>query len=199
MILPDIEIWQSFLLGNKSSLEQLLSLHYRSLYNYGSKYTRDTELIKDCIQELFLGLWQRRAKLNREVHPKAYLIASFRRLLHRKLQMENRFLKFKMSGDASAYFNFELSIEDKIIADESLRRQAEKITTLIATLPKRQKEVIYLKFYQNLCRDEIATVMGNNHQTVSNLLQLALKKLRNGLPPDALLLFCSLIIITIAL
>ena len=49
---------------------------------------------------------------------------------------------------------------------------------LLEKLPRRQKEVIYLKFFQELDRDQIAAVMAIAPQTVSNLMQLAIKQLR---------------------
>lgn len=164
--------------GDKQSLEQLMKTHYKSLFNYGSKYSVDAELVKDCIQELFIGLWDRRNNLSTDVNPKAYLIASLRRGLHRKIHSESKFSKYRDEIDKSINFGFEFSIEQKIIDNESLQHLVKKVGVSVSTLPKRQKEVIYLKFFQDLSRDEIAAVMGNNPQTVSNLLQLALKRLR---------------------
>jgi DNA-directed RNA polymerase specialized sigma24 family protein len=48
----------------------------------------------------------------------------------------------------------------------------------IEKLPPRQKEVIFLKFYQGFDRNEIAQAMDITPQTVSNLLQIALNKLK---------------------
>jgi len=178
---PDLHIWQSFLEGDKASFEQLMRLHYKTLFNYGSKYSLDAELVKDCIQELFIGLWDRRLRLSTNVNPKAYLLASLRRALHRKMQAENRLLKFQDKAGSSGFLDFELSVEEKIVGNEDVMLLKKKIASLISNLPRRQKEVIYLKFFQDLSRDEIARVMGNNPQTVSNLLQLALKKMRADL------------------
>jgi len=188
LITSDLHIWQSLLKGDESSLKKLMELHYKSLFNFGSKYSLDAELVKDCIQELFIGLWDRRTRLSTDVNPRAYLMASLRRSLHRKIQSENRFSKYFDNEDASTYFDFELSIEEKIIDNESVYQIAKKISGLVSNLPPRQKEVVYLKFFQNLSRDEIASIMGNNPQTVSNLLQIALKKLRGSLNPISLIL-----------
>lgn len=179
MSVPTVHIWQSVLQGDKAALEQLMQCHYKVLYNYGLKFTPDAELVKDCIQELFTGIWDRRSRLSTEVNPRAYLIASLRRALHRKIVSENRISKYHDKAGTRGYFNVELSVEDKIIHDESLQLLAVKMTALVAALPRRQQEVVYLKFFQELSRDEIAKIMGNNPQTVSNLLQLALKKLRS--------------------
>jgi RNA polymerase sigma factor (sigma-70 family) len=179
LVSSEIHIWRSFLIGDKLSLEQLMKVHYKTLYNFGVKYTTDFELVKDCIQELFLGLWDRRTHLSNNVNPKAYLLASLRRILHRKVQAQNRVVKRNtIAHDFSEYFNFEITIEQKMISDENVLRMSKKISEAIVSLPKRQKEVIYLKFFQNLSRDEIAEIMGNTPQTISNLMQLALKRMR---------------------
>jgi RNA polymerase sigma factor (sigma-70 family) len=178
LIRPDLDIWQAVLQGDKSSFEQLMERHYKALFHYAAKFSTDTELVKDCIQELFIGIWDSRARLSSNVNPRAYLVASLRRALHRKLQVESRISK---AADLSEYFDLETSIEEKLIHSEKTARQAKLISHVVNLLPKRQKEVIYLKFFQDLSRDEIADIMGNSPQTVSNLLQLALKRLRTDI------------------
>lgn len=186
MIISNTEEWQKFIEGDRSAFKQLMQDHYKTLYNYGAKYTTDTELVKDCIQELFIGLWNRKVFLSTNVNPKAYLISSLRRALHRKIQSENRISKYQDSINTLSLFDFDISIEEEFINRETDLLKANKIASLIANLPKRQKEVVYLKFFLNLSRDEIAVVMGNNPQTVSNLLQLAFKKLRGDLTRSSL-------------
>lgn len=163
--------------GDEDSFKQLMKLHVEPLFNYGTKYTEDTELVKDCIQELFVHIWDRKDRLSTEVNPRAYLMASLRRILHRKLQAEERFVRY-VHESSEDYFDFEVSVEQKIINNESTQLLIKKLSGVISTLPKRQKEVIYLKFFQNLSRDEIAEIMDNTPQTVSNLIQMALKRLR---------------------
>jgi RNA polymerase sigma factor (sigma-70 family) len=95
------------------------------------------------------------------------------------VQAQNRAVKHNtIAHDFSEYFNFEITIEQKMISDENVLQMSKKISEAIVSLPKRQKEVIYLKFFQNLSRDEIAEIMGNTPQTISNLMQLALKRMR---------------------
>jgi len=177
VINADTLIWQSLLKGNEAAFEQLMKLHFKALFNYGTKYTSDVELVKDCIQELFLGIWNKRNQLNTDVNPRPYLLASLRRALHRKLQKEGRLL-YNNSGDMSIHFDVEISVEQKIIDSESLLLLKKKMEESLIKLPKRQKEVVYLKYFQNLNRDEIAEIMDIHPQTVSNILQLALKRFR---------------------
>ena len=52
-------LWKTLIEGDRSSFQQLMQLYYEPLFKYGTKFSADTELIKDCIQDLFLNLWVR--------------------------------------------------------------------------------------------------------------------------------------------
>ncbi len=70
---------------------------------------------------------------------------------------------------------------------------AQEIKIQLENLPKRQREVIYLKFFEGLNRDQIAEVMGINDQSVSNLLQMAIKQLKANWNGAVLGLFLAII------
>ena len=165
--------------------------NFRPLFYYGTKFSDDEEMVKDTIQELFIRLWDKKENLSTDVNPKAYLIASLRRALHRKIQSQSRFSNYSELEDNLNYFDMEASAEEKLIEKEVSANKSQKIAANINSLPKRQKEVIYLKFFQEMSRDEISETMSIMPQTVSNLLQLALKKLRTDMNAG-LLVFVSL-------
>lgn len=177
----DTTIWRELISGNKTAFQQLMHQYFRVLFSYGTKFSRDEELVKDTIQELFIRLWDRKAHLAADVNPKAYLLASLRRALHRKTTVQDRFSSYDSLEDSINFFDFELSVEHAFIQKEGSASLAKEIADKVAGLPKRQKEVVYLKFFQEMSRDEISTTMGISPQTVSNLLQSALKKLRSEL------------------
>jgi len=58
------DLWGLFLSGDAHALDVLVKRHYNLLYIYGSKFTYDTCLVKDCIQDLFLDLWRKRMSIN---------------------------------------------------------------------------------------------------------------------------------------
>ena len=55
-----------------------------------------------------------------------------------------------------------------------------RIVELLNELPQRQKEVIYLHYFENMDYTQIAEVMGIRYQSVLNLTQKALQKLRSA-------------------
>jgi RNA polymerase sigma factor (sigma-70 family) len=171
-----IDIWKLFVKGDDRAFRKLIFEHYAVLFNYGSRFTEDRDLVKDAIQDLFLSLWNKRTSLSQPENIKAYLFASLRRSILRKLS-ENRKAKEKV-GDVNTHFDFQVSTEVQYIKEETTANIAKKMAFSIEKLPPRQKEVIFLKFYQGFDRNEIAQAMDITPQTVSNLLQIALNKLK---------------------
>ena len=175
----DLLLWQQFQAGNASALESLMTLYFRILFNYGTKFCANPETIKDFIQELFLHLWENRHKLNAEVHVKAYLLASLRRRIHRGLKSKsNQPFANSLTLELTLDFVLEVSVEDMYIQDEGARALALEVKNQLQNLPQRQREVVYLKFFEGLSREQIGEIMGINDQSISNLLQLALKRLK---------------------
>ncbi|GAB3934852.1 RNA polymerase sigma factor [Larkinella terrae] len=177
-VLPeDHELWQRFKLGNTLAFEALMSKYGRMLFSYGSKYSSDNEFVKDCIQDLFLDLWQKRESLNSTVVVKPYLLASLRRRIHRALEKQR--WQSNTPLDCVEHFSIEFSVEEGLVEDETSRNVVYKVKYLIDQLTKRQQEVIYLKFFQELDREHISAIMSIAPQSVSNLLQAAIKQLKS--------------------
>jgi len=49
--------------GSRTSFDQIYDQLYPSLYNYGYRLCQNEELIKDCIQKVFIDIWQKRDRL----------------------------------------------------------------------------------------------------------------------------------------
>lgn len=171
-------LWQLMLQGDKTALAELMDYYLDALYNYGIRFSVNRTLVEDCIQDLFIGIWQRRDFLNAPLNLKSYLFSSLRRMVLRKAKQLKKLPVVFINENEYHGFDFEFSIEHSMIQQEESRITANKINDLIAALPKRQKEIIYLKFFENLSREEIADIMQISPQAVSNLLQKALKNMR---------------------
>lgn len=172
------KLWREMLTGNVTAYEHLIDRTYDLLFHYGTKFNGDRELIKDCIQDVFLGVWEKREALNPEIPPKPYLLASLRRRLHR-LASRLRMDCMDYYNESDVVFDLEFSAEYQLIESENDRLLASRMTEMLNELPKRQKEAVFLRFYNDLERDEIAMVMDIQPQSVSNLLQEAFKFIKS--------------------
>ena len=163
---------------DEKALEFLMRQYYTSIYNYASKFSKDTALVSDCIQEVFISLWQRRESATSILSLKYYLLRAVKNKLLKALHSSQR--KAELANAENGYeFLQEFSIEKQIIDKQISEEKAERVRQALKKLSKKQQEIIYLKYYQHLDYGQIADLMSINRQSVYNLLHEAIQKLRS--------------------
>lgn len=179
------QLWERFKADDEQAFDQLVLARYRVLYNYATRFTKDRDLIKDCVQDLFLELWNRRKVIVDTPYVTIYLIKALRNNLLCKLRQQQNWFSMSEETTDSAYESLsseELTVEGSWIAEETLANTEQTLRVAVAQLPKRQQEVVFLKFYEGLSNDNIAQVMEVEKQTVANFLYRAMNQLRVTLP-----------------
>ena len=165
--------WSLFLKGDNGALEIIFSDHYKHLYNYGRKLSLDKATVEDSIQELFIDLIKYRKNISATDSVKFYLFKSLRNKIN-LLRSESLELKFDINDNEAGKYN-----ETKY---KSLKVEIDKLSN-------SEREIIYLKFYNNLKNTEIAEVLELKYQTVANHLQNAIVKIRKSANINVFLLF----------
>ena len=183
---PEIELWRQFKAGDESAYIIIYQKYFRILYRYGIKVSNDPEMVKDCIQDLFVDLWNNKKQLSDTDSITFYLWASLKRKIHKVLIKEGQESKAVMEKMAE---NQEGDIQEEMIMGELAFEQRQRITKAMLQLSKRQQEAIQLKFYQNLSNEEIAQKMSIKVEGVYNLISKALSFFRKALFL-LLLIFC---------
>ena len=179
-------LWNSFKQGDWDAYTIMYKEYYGLLNNYGYKFTRNSNLIEDAIHDLFVRLWTTRENLGDPVSVKNYLYKSLRNTLLRKINTEEKYTGI----DTVEYpHGFEISYQDA--AGQAIEQKdfREKVQAVINTLPARQKEIIFLRFYEGLPYDEIADIMSIGINSAYKLLYKALENLQHTLGSSPLLAF----------
>ena len=164
--------------GNREAFLRLYNRHVTLLLNYGISITKSRELVKDCVQDLFLTIWQRRETLGEIESMQAYLLTSLRRLIIYKLKKQD---KTGIREQEYSAGGGDETIEETIIRAEGLQFQQNTILEKVEALPPRQREVIFLRFFAEMSYEEIGQLMELNYQGVRNLVYKAISSLRNTL------------------
>jgi RNA polymerase sigma factor (sigma-70 family) len=168
----DILLWESFRKGDREAFATLFRNHYVTLYRYGGKVTTDLQLLEDCIQELFIELWKTGSRTT-VVSVRSYLLKSLKYKLLRSTR-KKRNTQLPMDRD----LGFEWSHETFLIAEEESADRQQQVLKALEHLSPRQKEIVYLKYYQNLSYEEVSVVMSIKYQVARNLLYQAMKTLK---------------------
>lgn len=171
-------IWDEFRKGSKEALETIYEENYASLYHYGLKFSKDDDLVKDLIHELFIELIDSGSRLSQTDNIRFYLLKAFRNKILRQLS-ENSKVSNKLKE--SSEFNLIDSIESQLIKKEVEEQLQNQIITAIKKLSVKQQEIIYLRFYNDISYQEIAALFGVNIQTVRNLMNRAINSLKEDL------------------
>lgn len=172
----DKALWQSVRKGNDLAFSNLYQRFSNLLFNYGMHFCHNRELVKDCIQELFTTIWNRRESLSDIDSVKYYLFKSFRNLLIQHINRERKLYVDMQEGQES--LAFEASIEDHLVYQDYAKENNGKIASALTKISKRQREILVLKYFNDLSYSEIASLMSITPASAHNLLSKALQCLR---------------------
>jgi RNA polymerase sigma factor (sigma-70 family) len=154
----DYELWQSFKAGSEEAFDRIYNDHFSRLYGYGTRLCSDKALVKDCIQNLFVDLWKSKARLG-DVHSiRHYLFYSLRRSILKEINAEKKYLH---PDELPANYNFEVTFshEHLLVYDQLTVENHQRLNKAFDLLTRRQKEAIFLRFYENLEYAQITEIM----------------------------------------
>ncbi|AKP52975.1 RNA polymerase sigma factor [Cyclobacterium amurskyense] len=177
--LPEVEIWYLIKSGNQQAFSYIYKTFSKDLYKYGHKFTQDTSLIEDVIQDLFVHIWDLKENISIKNSIKFYLFACFRRELIKKVKISN---KNESLEEVHSKFKWEMSFLEILDENQIILESHNKISLALDQIPLRQKEAIYLRYIQELSYDEISKLMNVQVPSVYNLIFKGLKKLKKILP-----------------
>lgn len=168
--------WETLKAGNIQGLKELYNLHHGGLYAYGMVLCQDADRVKDSIHDLFLNIWNNRQGLSIPASGKAYLMVSLRRKIFDRGSKRDQFtIPLEESG---MDHELDLDAEEHWIRSEEESEVQVKLDMAMAQLSERQKEIIHMKYYQQMEYEEIARIMDLNYQSARNLVNRALLVLR---------------------
>lgn len=195
----ELRLWRKFITGDRLAFQELIVSNYRPLVQYGTRFCRDQPFIEDVIQDLFVYLWEHKEDLSdTPASVRNYLFKAFRNRILFELKQQQRFTDLPEMDDEGGELLVPC-VQETLLHIEANTEVSQQISVLMAQLPERQREALFLKYYQDCDIQEIADIMGINRQSVSNHLQKAMIFLRHHwkksfLTPLITYLFSSLIL-----
>lgn len=174
-----MDIWVRLKKGDKEALGQLYDLYADRLYAYGMRIVSNSAVVEDAIQAIFVNLFERRAVIATPNYPLSYLCVSLRRLLLRDATKQRKHCDLDGINDLET-FRIEIDVEQTIMHSERKREEVYMLQKSLDLLTPRQREAVYLKYYNDLNNDEIAEAMNISNQSVRNLISSALILLRES-------------------
>lgn len=182
----DLLLWKRFIEGDEEAYACIYRQYVDSLYSYASCFISDKYMVEDCIQDLFIKIYQNRRNLKETDNIKLYLFVALKRQLLNALRNKVESVSIE---DAGPIFSIEYTVEDRMIKREQDTSNNEKILEMLKTLTPHQKEIIYYRFEEGLSYEEIGSLMDMKAQSAQNIVQRALNKLREAFSAEDFCLF----------
>ena len=177
-IMDDASIWNSFLAGDEQAYEYIYKHHVQKLFLYGMTLTKDEELIKDCIQDVFIRIHQKRESLGKTNNIRLYLITALRNAILNSFRKQDTYNTWINSLEKDEPIDDDTVMERMINREEELEKE-KLINYLLSVLTPRQREIVHYRFMEGMGLDEISKMLKIDYQSVANVIQRALKKMRD--------------------
>lgn len=176
----DDALVQAYINGNNHAFDILLDRYQNKLFSYINFLVRDKDLADDVFQETFVKaivmMQQKRyvfsgkfsSWIMRIAHN--YVIDLFRQ--EKKMNVSSI-----ESGESS--MNVEKNmIEDNVESVIVCQQTREEVKRMIEMLPQAQREIVYMRYYQELSFKEIADILDISINTALGRMRYALMNLR---------------------
>lgn len=168
-------------------MEALYAKYIRELFRLGMSIKGDRSLVKDCIQEVFLQIWQYRNTVKATDNVKLYLFKCLSNKIHKEVGKDK-----KRYGHLDTELENDLPYEQDTEVKDSFEK-GKNLMEAMESLPARQNEVIHLLYYENHSYEDISLIMGINVQSVYTLAWKALANLKRRM---ALIWFFLFVLLT---
>lgn len=145
-----------------------------NLFAFGSRFTTNRELLKDCIHDVFVKFFARKDKLKDVHNIESYLFISLRNRINDEYR-RNIFLCDNELNDTVLVSNDNI-IEDTM--EQPFYLAEDQIKQLFNNLSPRQRQIINLYYVEHRKYTDICKIMGINYQSVRNLMHRSICRLR---------------------
>lgn len=159
------------------NLTQLYDNNIDSLFMFGSRFTSDREMIKDCIQDVFVKLFNKGNDLEKISNIESYLYVSLRNRINDEFRRMTHLCDDEITDVNMRPLNNDTDEYD-IEQYEEEKKQTIAMAQYINNLSPRQQQIIHLFYIEQRKYDDICKIMGINYQSVRNLMHRSMSRLK---------------------
>ena len=166
--------------GNNDAFDVLLCRHKTSLYSYIYFLVRNREMAEDIFQEAFMKaiVTIRQGRYVENGKFKAWIMRIAHNLVIDGYRQERNERTISHEENGVDLFNNSKLCEDNI-EDQLVQKQImSDVRKLIRHLPESQREVLMMRYYENLSFKEIADITGVSINTALGRMRYAILNMR---------------------
>ncbi len=179
----DLKLICNFLNGDRSSFDSLVDIYLKTIFNFTYRIIGDEKDAEDITQEIFLKVWKNIKKFNIEKNFKTWIFSIAKNTCIDYLRKRKDIPMSVFDDEDGGNFiqdnleSEEPSSEEKII----LKENKKMIDETLKELSIIQREIIVMKYVNELSLSEVADIMNMSKDTVKSHHRRALLKMRDSL------------------
>jgi len=187
----DSQLIQSYVAGNEDAFAQLLSRHQEAIFKFIYNKVKESELTNDLFQETFMKVIQK-LKLgayNEEGKFLPWVLRIAHNLVidHFRKQSKHRMISERHSWSEDYNIFHRIASEDANFVQLTTTEEiAAQLHVLMAHLPESQREMIYMRLFEERSFKEISESEGVSINTALGRMRYALLNLRKMIDEHAL-------------
>lgn len=166
----DKELFVNFATGDKNAFARIMKLYQSRALNFAYRYLGNREEAEDAAQDCFVKIYfnRRRFDVSKEFEPWFYQILAnvCRDRIRKKSRLSNFLVRFKQEEKT-----------DEMPSPDNMKPDSELFAKALQKLSASKREVIALRFNEDLSYGEIADALGISEGTVMSRLHRAKKDL----------------------
>lgn len=175
----DAQLIAEYDAGDEKAFENLVRRHAKTVYRLAFRIN-GKEAAEDVVQETFLKVWKKFSSFRRGGNFKAWLLGIARNATidHLRKQKYPAYSEISDNGDnmPEEFLTDETPLQDEIL---ERAKTSETLVKAIAKLPLRDREILSLRYENELTFDEIGKILGRPLHTVKSTHRRALLALRS--------------------
>ncbi|MFY8097283.1 MAG: RNA polymerase sigma factor [Flavobacterium sp.] len=187
--LSDAILLKNYIDGDESALAILIERHQAKVYGFIYSKVGDTTISDDIFQDTFIKVIKT-LKTNAYNEEGKFLPWLMRIAHNQTIDFFRKNKKMPMQRETEEYsiFNF-MSDSAQNIEGKLIEFQVEKdLKRLVESLPKDQREVLKMRFYDDLSFKEIADITGVSINTALGRMRYAVINLRKLIEKNKIIL-----------
>ena len=181
MVISDEQLIRQYLDGDKKNFEEIVERYLKIIYNFVYRLIGNEKNAEDITQEIFLRVWKNIKKFDTKKSFKTWIFTIAKNASIDYLRKRKDIIMSTFDNEDGGNVVLDNIIDEELKPDEIFALAKDKKTVELAMdkISIVQKEIIVLKYMNEMSLFEIAEIMDIPLNTVKSHHRRALIKIRN--------------------
>jgi RNA polymerase sigma-70 factor (ECF subfamily) len=181
-VVTDEQLLEQYKQGNTAVLELFVYRYHHTIYAYLYRLTSKRQLAEDLVQECFVRVFTalQAGRLPERFRPWIYRIATN---LCRDVWKSGAY-RYEVAAKDTGVYDAADGGKDTVASFLDKQYEREAVIAALGALPEEERQIVILRFYEELKLDEIAELLELPPGTVKSKLYRAFRRLADTLQKE---------------